>query len=139
MGHEPDAERRRTLQGGLTVRALLLALGLLVAVLPAQAADVFITIEHPTQYEDGSPLPLSDIVTTRAFYSMDGTDWNSGGETSGAATDWTIRLPDFKCGRLHVYVRTVVKTLRESDPSDLRFVDVPCRPGQPTVLRIEIR
>ena len=106
---------------------------------PAYAADVVATIEHPTTYENGAPLPAADIATTRAFWSLNGTDWNSGGETIGAATEWTIRLPDFKCGRVYVALRTVVVTHRESVLSDPVFADVSCKPGKPRVVRIIVR
>jgi hypothetical protein len=88
----------------------LLALALLLAAGFAFADRVaIVTIQHPTEYEDGSPLSAVDIVTTRTYYArgIDG-EWFSGGETSGDATNWDIRLSsDFACGR--VYVRVVTE------------------------------
>ena len=111
-----------------TIFALFVTLVSFSSAVPAEQLEL--TWEHPTENEDGSPLPFENIGGYELQYGICGGEQTIiDSSTVGKATTYTIPLPDPAWGKWCVDARTVTVTGVKSRPASVtREIIVPPMP-----------
>jgi fibronectin type 3 domain-containing protein len=98
-------------------RFLIALVCLLLMPLSAIAADATVSWDAPLAYEDGTPLPLSEISSYKIYQSTSSTGpFAVAATVSGASTSMTII--NLARGTYYFYVTTVATNGQESISSN---------------------